>query len=149
MTAYSFLMIGWDAQHEVRIFALTPLATDSLQRIIDFFGQTPEWPVWFPAELKAPTEEFRSRLDVLDGITKTAEQPAVIVAWSRSTRACVAARRPDPEVLEHIREWFTLEDQLLAYDWFAYLGLPTSDGVRCRPGSELGLWGSHHQEIPQ
>lgn len=121
---YAFSMIDWDSQHEIRVFSLAPLPSGSLQEVIDFFGQAPEWPVWFPAHLKTPTEEFRSRLGTLDRILEKAGMPKFIVAWNRSRQRCIVSRPVQPEVAQEIADWFTLDDPSSVYDWFSYLGLP-------------------------
>src|SRR5207248_9291908 len=121
---YAFSLIDWDSQHEMRVFSLAALPSGSLQEIVDLLGQAPEWPVWFPAQLKSPTGEFRSRLGILDRIIEKASTPKFIVAWSRSQNRSIAARAAQPEVLQEIADWFTLDDLSSAYDWFSYLGLP-------------------------
>jgi hypothetical protein len=121
---YAFSMIDWDPQHEIRVFSLAGLPSGSLQEVIDFFGEAPEWPVWFPAQLKTPTEEFRSRLGILDQILEKAGMPKFIVAWSRSRNRPIASRPLQPEVLQEIADWFTLDDPGRVWDWFSYLGLP-------------------------
>jgi hypothetical protein len=123
-TEYAFSMIDWDLQQVIRVFSLADLPSGSLQEVIDFFGQAPEWPVWFPAQLKAPTQELRSRLGILDRILERAGMPKFIVAWSRSLKRPIASRPVQPEVLQEIADWFTLDDLDQVYDWFSYLGLP-------------------------
>jgi hypothetical protein len=124
---YAFSMIDWDTQHEIRVFSLASLPCGSLQEVIDFFGEAPEWPVWFPAQLKTPTEEFRSRLGILDRILEKAGMPKFMVAWSRSRKRPLASRPVQPEVLREITDWFALDDLNRVYDWFSYLGLPRKE----------------------
>ena len=120
--AFTFMMIDWDPEHEVRIFSLAPLAPGSVERIIAFFGQAPEWPIWFPAKLRSPTEKFRSQLGILNRDILPVSPPTMIIAWHRTKQKIMAARPTEPKVLGQIKDWFDA-DRIVDFDWFSYLGL--------------------------
>jgi len=121
-TAYLFVMVDWDKDHELRIFSLAPLPGGSLDAVITFFQEPAKWPIWFPERLKVPTAEFRAQMDVLDRIIDCAGEPTIILAWNRSARNAVVAKYLPSELIPMVKSWFDLEDGHPLYDWFAYMG---------------------------
>ncbi len=123
-TEYSFVLVDWDSFHEVRIFGLTPLAPGSIDRLVEFFGEPPEWPVWFPKKLIAPTEHFRSQLFALERVIETSSQPDLIIAWSRSRNIVLAAKPAEPRTHPTVKYLLDAENGGGHYDWFRFLELP-------------------------
>lgn len=137
-TAYLFLMLDWDNQHEIRLFSLAPLPEGSLDEVIGFFQEAPSWPVWFPNKLKTPTDDLRSQMTVLDRVIESAGPPAVLVAWSRSTQTALTAKRLRPELVPEVKDWFSVEDHATVRDWFAYVDLGRGTGENTEIAQQPG-----------
>ena len=125
-SVYKFDMLDWDEDHEVRIFRLAALPSESLAQCVAALAQPepPRWPVWVPSREKLPSEQVREEVDrAVQRFLAQAKSAELIVAWSGYGERILAAKSVPAKELNEFPDWFSLEDPHSGRDWFAVLGL--------------------------
>ena len=123
--SYYFYMLDWDVSQMVRVFALSSMPHDSLERVYSLLGARPDRRVWIPPLLSRATEEQLSAL-YDGGLQETIDRaaaPEFVVAWSVDGEKILALRGIDASTASHLSPWFDRQRGSDAFDWFGYLGL--------------------------
>src|SRR5712691_7359586 len=110
---YRFDILDWDDDHEVRVFRLAVLPSQSLDECVAIFAQTdaPRWPVWVPERSKLPSEEARESADrAVEGILHQAESAELLVAWAGYGQVTLVAKQVPVETLRELPDWFSVEN---------------------------------------
>jgi hypothetical protein len=123
-TSYHFMLVDWDAEHEIRVFSLSPLPGGSFEKALELFPDKPSWPAWMPRALVSPTASDHEFFDRnIQPILDSAGAPVFLLSWSRSRQECLCLRRIDRAVAPRVKDWFSLDDLDNAPNWFAHLGM--------------------------
>ena len=130
--AYKFDLLDWDEGHEVRIFRLASLPTDSLDQIVKVLAPagSPRWPVWVPSRWKSPSEDARQEADRgVQRIVELAKPAELLIAWIGYGERVLAARRLPAAELANLGDWFSRDESNRGKDWFRLLGLAGTSEV--------------------
>jgi hypothetical protein len=106
---YKFSMVDWDDKQEVRIHALTPMATDSFTRLEELTAK--HGPKWWPEG--AEVEEVLAQ----------GGNATVIGAFSRWAQVIFAARSLTEADSKDVQEWMSRTNFENGRDWFSFLDI--------------------------
>jgi len=106
---YSFVMVDWDDNQDVRIHAFAPLPSGSFMRVENILAryEPTEWP---------NDKEIEEILEMAGEVT-------MVVALSQYGNRVFGARTLAERDLRNIRDWFSPGDPEAGYDWFTFMEL--------------------------
>jgi hypothetical protein len=122
--AFRFDLLDWGSAQEVRVFALSPLATTDFDLVMTLYGEfeTPEWPIWYTPWTPAMQENECLRSE-LNTVLARAESPEFVFASQSRFKTILSAKRLTASARAFIPAEF--DDQPFGHFdyWQKYLGL--------------------------
>jgi hypothetical protein len=55
-STFYFFTIDWSRDKFTRVIALRPLPGEAMQRLVNFFSESPQWPQWIPRKMQRPSD---------------------------------------------------------------------------------------------
>jgi hypothetical protein len=91
-TVFKYDIVAWDADQEQRIFALSHIATQAFDRIVDALGafESPKWPFWNPRWNIVPPELKEQTKSKVDGYLSPTNEPVFLIASDRELKRIFA-----------------------------------------------------------
>jgi hypothetical protein len=98
-----------DEDEGIRLFALAPLPTDSIERMTKALSpfMKPGWPMWVPI-WSFPTDEDRQRVDSLVAeIRKNAGPLRLVISTADIARQIQGAKLVSAQDASHVNDWIS------------------------------------------
>lgn len=123
---YYFRTLDWSRSHLVRIIVLSLLPTDSMEKLLSFFEETPPKSQWIPKRVQRANDRDLDQIEAfIAGIVAQAKPPSIAIAWNIASNEVISGCpvshfAPD--------QWIGIFDadtgeSWKQYDWFRELGI--------------------------
>jgi hypothetical protein len=95
-SAFKFDILAWDGSQERRVFAFSPLAVESFEKIVRLLSrkEAPEWPIWYPKWPSGLPEKKLLKTEFDKQLTSAKDLEYILASYSMFT-SLLAARRLD------------------------------------------------------
>jgi hypothetical protein len=121
---YSFYLLDWDSQHQVRIFALQLIFGEVDKLIHELSIESPQWPVWFPAELVHPSNQAQEWVSSMKTQCHDIDRIKEVFVWDTSGKCVLAVLQLPHEFESRGVSWFdAIESDEGALNWFEILSI--------------------------